>query len=302
MEHRRNFRALEAFEAVSRHLSVSAAAAELGVTQSAISHQLRILNEIVGERLLQKQGRGVVLTEAGRRLAQKLQPAFAEIDRSVDEAIGGARDTVRLAICSSFGPGWLVPRLAGFYSASPAFDLQLCMYAKDPELTDVVADAFVTTMPTEKGFYAVLLWPENLVPVISCAAASGAAGPALITTDLHPASQGADWSTHAAMSGRNLPVPPDGRWIFASHYLIALEMAKAGLGAALVPDFLAAREIEAGTLRLLDDIAVPTHEDYYLCVKESRRSEPALDALIRWFKSQLRRRPNPVGSGAISAK
>ncbi len=302
MEHRRNFRALEAFEAVSRHMSVSAAAAELGVTQSAISHQLRILNDLVGERLLRKQGRGVALTEAGRRLAQKLQPAFAEIDRSVGDAIGGSRDTVRLAICSSFGPGWLVPRLAGFYASRPAFDLQLCMYAKDPDLTDAVADAFVTTMPTEKGFYAFLLWPENLVPVVSCEASFGAVGPALITTDLHPASQGADWKAYAAMYGRNLPVPPDGRWIFASHYLIALEMARAGLGAALVPDFLAARDIEAGRLQLLDDAAVPTHEDYYLCVKESRRSEPAIDALIRWFKSELRRRPNAVGNGAVSAK
>lgn len=306
MEYRQNFRALEAFEAVSRHLSVSAAAAELGVTQSAISHQLRILSELIGERLLQKQGRGIGLTEAGRRLAGKLQPAFAEIDRSVSEAIGGARDTVRLAICSSFGPGWLVPRLAGFYAAQPGFDLQICMYAKDPDLTDAVADAFVTTMPTEKGFYAFLLWPEKLVPVVSAAAAFGASGPALITTDLHPAHQGADWIAHAALSGRKAPLPPDGRWIFASHYLVALEMARAGLGAALVPDFLAARDLAAGTLVALDDVTVATHEDYYLCVKESRRREPALDALIRWFKSQLPRpaRANAGANGgeAVAAK
>jgi LysR family glycine cleavage system transcriptional activator len=300
MKYRQNFRALEAFEAVSRHLSVSAAATELGVTQSGISHQLRILSDLVGERLLQKQGRGIALTEAGHRLARKLQPAFAEIDRSVGEAIGGTRDTVRLAICSSFGPGWLVPRLAEFYAAQPAFDLQLCMYARDPELTDAVADAFVTTLPAEKGFYAFMLWPEKLVPVVSKTAGGyDAAGPPLITTDLQPGRQGADWKAHAALCGGELSSPPGGRWIFASHYLMALEMVRAGLGAALVPDFLVARDLEAGDLTLLDDIEVRTHEDYYLCVKESRRREPALDALIRWFRSQLPRPSRANGNGAV---
>ncbi len=299
MEYRQNFRALEAFEAVSRHLSVSAAAAELGVTQSAISHQLRILSDLIGERLLQKQGRGIALTEAGDRLARKLQPAFAAIERSVGDAIGGTHNVVRLAVCSSFGPAWLVPRLGGFYATDPSFDLQLCMYARDPELTDAVADAFVTTLPTEKGFYALLLWPEKLVPVVS----SGSnAEPALITTDLQPGRQGADWMALATLSGRSTVRPSKGRWLFASHYLVALEMVKAGLGAALVPDFLAARDLETGSVRLLDDVSLPTHEDYYLCVKESRRSEPALDSLVRWFKSQLPRQPKGNGTEFLAAK
>lgn len=291
MGYRQNFRALEAFEAVSRHLSVSAAADELGVTQSAISHQVRLLSDLVGERLVRKQGRGIELTEAGTRLAHRLQPAFAEIVQSVGEAIGGSRSLVRLAICSSFGPAWLVPRLAAFYATKPAFDLQICMYARDPELTDAVADAFVTTLPTEKGFESLLLWPEKLIPVISPTVDGTDAAP-LITTDLQPGRHGADWNAYAALSGD--VVDTGGGWVFASHYLIAIEMAKAGLGAALVPDFLAERDLQAGALRQMHDAALPTTEDYYLCVKESRRGEPAIDALIRWFKSQL---PKPTSAG-----
>jgi LysR family glycine cleavage system transcriptional activator len=300
MEHRQSFRALQAFEAVSRHLSVSRAAVELGVTQSAVSHQLRLLSELIGERLIQKEGRGIMLTEAGHKLARKLQPAFAEIDRSVGEAIGRRRDVVRLAICSSFGPGWLVPRLLAFYATRPELDLQLCMYARDPELTDAVADAFVTTLPAEKGFFALFLWPEKLVPVIAANLRRSRETLPLITTDLQSGRAGADWTSHAGLSGKAPPVPPDGRWLFASHYLIALEMVRAGLGAALVPDFLVAREIELGSLRLLDDCALPTHEDYFLCVKESRRDEPALDSLIRWFRSQVVRPSRP--NGATPAK
>lgn len=287
MDFRHNLRALHTFETVSRHLSVAAAAEELGVTQSAVSHQLRLLGEIVGERLIQKKGRGIALTDAGRDLARRLQPAFAEIDRSLAEAIGGTRDRVRLAICSSFAQAWLVPRLHSFYAAHPDIDLQIMMYAQDPELTDATGDAFVTTLPKDRGYHAQLLWPEYLVPVVSAAVAGRKRTFSYITTELQPGKIGSDWQAYGRHTGRADLLPLDGRWLFASHYVIALDMVREELGAALVPDFLVEPEIKAGRLTLLDGAGLPTHEDYHLCIKESRRSEPALDALLRWFKLEL---------------
>ncbi|MFN4205423.1 MAG: LysR family transcriptional regulator [Agrobacterium albertimagni] len=287
MEFRHNLRALHTFETVSRHLSVAAAAAELGVTQSAVSHQLRLLGEIVGERLLQKSGRGIVLTDAGRDLARRLQPAFAEIHRSLAETIGGSRDRVRLAVCSSFATAWLVPRLKSFYAAHPQIDLQIMMYAQDPDLTDATGDAFVTTLPRDPGYHAQLLWPEFLVPVVSSALVSGTTEPSYITTELSPGKIGSDWQAYARHSGWPDVNPGGDRWLFASHYVVALDMVRLGLGAALLPDFLVEPWIREGSLRLLDEAAMPTHEDYHLCIKESRRSEPALDALVRWFRQEL---------------
>lgn len=287
MDCRHNLRALHTFETVSRHLSVAAAADELGVTQSAVSHQLRLLGEIVGERLIQKSGRGIALTEAGRDLARRLQPAFAEIDRSLAEAIGGNRDRVRLAVCSSFAQAWLVPRLHSFYAEHADIDLQIMMYAQDPELTDAAGDAFVTTLPKDRGYHAQLLWPELLVPVISTAVAGRKRGFDYITTELRPGKIGSDWQAYARYSGRVDLVPANGRWRFASHYVVALDMVRQGLGAALVPDFLVEPEIRTGGMMLLDEAELPTLEDYHLCIKESRRSEPALDALMRWFRQEL---------------
>lgn len=280
-----SLRALQAFEAVARLGSLSKAADELGVTQSAVSHQIRRLAEAVGEQLLTKSGRGVSLSEKGVLLAQKLRSAFLQIDSSVAEVIGSNRKIVRLAVCSSFAPGWLVPRLANFYASDLGIDLQLRMYAKDPDLTDTVADAFISTLPNETGFWSLFLVAEHLVPVTAPQVGSGK--PTLITTDLEPGSIGQDWKDYRDMSGHDVPLPEKHGWLFASHYAIARDMARAGLGAALIPGFLAAADLETGALVLLHDTPMPTNQDYYLCIKEARRHEAGLEAVARWFKSQL---------------
>ncbi|MEW9837664.1 LysR family transcriptional regulator [Mesorhizobium marinum] len=280
-----SLRALQAFEAVARLGSISKAADELGVTQSAVSHQIHRLTGAVGEQLLVKSGRGVSLSPKGVQLAQKLRSAFSQIDSSVAEVIGGSPNTVRLALCSSFAPGWLVPRLGSFYAANAGIDLQLRMYAKDPELTDTVADAFISTLLDETGFWSLFLTAERLVPIAPPGSRPGK--PKLITTDLEPARIGQDWRNYLDLSGLDLTLPGRRGWLFASHYVVARDMVRAGLGAALVPDFLVASDPAAGTLVLLDDTPMPTKQDYYLCIKEARRREPALDALARWFQSEV---------------
>ncbi|MCO5063021.1 MAG: LysR family transcriptional regulator [Rhizobiaceae bacterium] len=284
----RNLRALQTFEAVARHRSVTRASHELGVTQSAISHQLRNLAEDIGEKLFTRSGRNIVLTEAGERLGHALHAAFHQIDRSVDDAVGSNRKILRLAVCSSFAPGWLIGRLSTFVHAHPDIDLQLRMYAKDPELTDQVADAFVTTLPKENGFWSLPLRTELLVAVVSPELLPFKEGrPALITTNLEPERVGKDWSKFCDFANIALDRFGPSRWLQTSHYVLALEMARARLGAALVPDFLVEKDLNAGTLVLLSSKAYPTSEDYYLCMKSSRRTEPGLNKVAKWFSRQI---------------
>ncbi|BBD41040.1 LysR family transcriptional regulator (plasmid) [Aminobacter sp. Y103A] len=283
----RNLRALEAFEAVSRHLSLTAAAAELGVTQSAISHQLRHLTEELGEKLLHRAGRKVDLTPAGNRLAVQLRTAFAQIDRSIDETLGTHRKTVRLAVCSCFAPGWLIRRLGDFYADRPGFSLQLRMYAQDPALTDEVADAFVTTFPSAQGYFALKLRNENLIAVRPRRSDTSQALP-LVTTSFPPAEiLGADWARYCRFAGLDFDLMHAGYWLEATHYVLALEMARQGLGVALVPDFLAEEALLSEQVQLECAMGMPTNEDYYLCIKSARRAEPALRELELWFRSQI---------------
>jgi len=285
---RPRLRALEAFEAVARHHSMSRAAAELGVTQSAVSHQMRQLTEVIGERLFAVQGRGITLTPAGELLSDRIRAAFGSIDRSIAEVTGTNRRLLRLAICSSFAPGWLIPRLPDFYAAHPNVRLQLHMYAQDPELTDKVADAFVTTLPKEAGFWSLFLHSERLVPVYAASREPFRLGDLpLITTTLDPPDIGDDWIGFCAANDRCLDDLHTGDWLQVSHYVLAYDMAKRGIGVAIVPDFLAAADLAAGTMRRLPGVGLATREDYYLCVKTSRRDEPELQALAIWLQRQV---------------
>jgi LysR family glycine cleavage system transcriptional activator len=294
----RLIRSLHYFEAVARHQSLKLAADELGVSQSAVSHQLRELTSALGEQLFSRAGRGIALTPTGLRLAEKLAATFSGLQSSLDDIVGSSRPSLRLAVCSSFGPGWLIPRLPSFHAAHPGISLQLRLYAQDPEQTAQVADAFVTAQELKPGFTAVHVLDEMLVAVAAPqlqATAPGGPWP-LVTTDIGPADLGQDWRRYCEATGHDLDGLQAGRFLECSHYMLALELARAGLGVALVPDFLARRDIEAGNLRPVDRALVPSGRRYHLCFKKSRAQDPAIRALLQWLKAE--RAPKAIAGTA----
>ena len=279
-------RGLQYFEAVARHQSVKVAAEELGVSQSAVSHQIRELARVLGEQLLMRSGRGIAISPMGQLLAERLSSAFASMQASLDEIVGGeSRQLLRLAVCSSFGPGWVVPRLPGFIEANPAIDLQLQLYAQDPQLSHQVADAIFSALPVTPGFSAIHVLDEMLVAVHAPGSHNGRHR--MITTELEPQKLGQDWLDYCARSGIGRETLEEGAWLRSTHYMLALEMARAGLGAALVPDFLARRHIEDGTLAYLDRTHIPSGRVYRLCYKQSRGREIAIQALVKWLRAEL---------------
>ncbi len=241
---------------MARRRSLKLAAEELGVSQSAVSHQIRELKEALGEELIMRSGRGIALSPAGERLAEQLATAFLGLQAAVGDVIGSGRQVLRLAVCSSFGPGWLIPRLSCFIDGHPELDLQLQLYAQDPMLTDTVADAIISALPVQPGYTAVAILDEMLVAVH----ARGRVGSRhrLITTDLEPGMLGQDWKGYCARAGLALGDIVEGEFLKASHYLLAHEMARAGLGIALVPDFLARREIEQGAMMAFGKTRLPS--------------------------------------------
>lgn len=281
----RLIRSLHYFEAVARHQSVKLAAVELGVSQSAVSHQLRDLTDALGEQLLIRAGRGIALTATGQRLAETLAATFSGLQSSLDDIIGNGRPVLRLAVCSSFGPGWLLPRLAGFMAAQPQIDLQIRLHVQDPEQTAQVADAFVTAQEVQPGFAAIHVLDEMLLAVAAPPLGAGDRA-RLITTDIAEGTVGREWQAYCALAGTRLADLQEGSFLQCSHYLLALEMARAGLGLALVPDFLARRDLAAGNLRQLGRALLPSGRRYHLCFKKTRAQEPEIRALVQWLKAE----------------
>lgn len=117
---------LRAFEAAARHLSFKRAAEELAVTPTAISHQIRLLEAILGKRLFERQARRVVMTPAGQLLYPPLRDSFDAMAEVVASLHGSmAARTVTLTTTMAFTSKWLVPRAASFHSRFPGINLRL---------------------------------------------------------------------------------------------------------------------------------------------------------------------------------
>ncbi len=278
-------RSLQYFEAVVRHRSLKLAATDLGVTQSAVSHQLRRFSEAIGQQLMVKSGRGIVLTPLGEKLGARLVSAFSNLDELVKEITGDDRQTLQLSVCSTFGPGWLIERLDDFYAAHPEIDLELRLFARNPLLTNEVADAYVIADELRPGYAATPLMEEILIAVEAPSARRADGKRRLITTDVERGEVGRDWNRFCRTAGIKLSALQDGPFRLCTHYFLALELARRGYGVALVPDFLAARDIRSGTLVPFSDRLTPSGRTYNLCIKKSRTEEAMLMTLSEWLTS-----------------
>lgn len=118
--------ALRAFEAAARHQNLTRAAAELCVTQAALSHQIKQLEARLGVVLFQRLPRGVALTDEGLRLHPVLTEAFDRIAGTLQRFAGGRyRETLSVGVVGTFAAGWLLPRLDAFHAAHPDIELRV---------------------------------------------------------------------------------------------------------------------------------------------------------------------------------
>jgi LysR family glycine cleavage system transcriptional activator len=191
----------------------------------------------------------------------------------VQDLVGEGPQKLQLAVCSAFGPGWLTERVEDFYRSYPDIELELRLYTQNPLFANEVADAYVVADGLKAGYTAIPLMEEFLVAVEAPASKSQADGGRrrrLITTDVERNHLGEDWADFCKATGTSLTDIQEGSFRLCSHYLLALELAKAGQGVALVPDFLAARDIRSGNLVAFHDALVPSGRTYCLCIKAGR--------------------------------
>ena len=280
--------ALRAFEVSARHLNFRLAAAELGVTQSAVAQQVRGLEADLGVRLFERLPRTLALTGEGRAYAARLRRAF----ELLAEATAALRPETRQATISAtptFAARWLIPRLPELAVAHP--DLELRIIAGE-RLADFGADGVDVAVrqgrpPFGPGLAADLLFEGEVVAVGSPALLRGreqrlATGGLADFTLLHDAHDLWPDFIERALGGDRSRATRGPRF---SQTSLALDAATAGQGLALASRFLVERDLAARRLVLACDAALRAASDFY--VVAPRRQKPGPACSVRdWLLEQ----------------
>ncbi len=284
------------FEAVARHRSFTLAAAELCLTQSAVSRQIKALEEELGLRLFHRRHRAIELTAEGQRLFESVTRGLDEIGACL-AALGAAAKAPQITVCASvaFAWFWLMPRLERFGALQPEIDLRV-LATDQPVLpgTGEVDVAFLFGAGQWEGLEARLLFGERVYPVCSPGYLRDhpelrRAEDLLDQTLLHleygkPTFGGVDWRTWLLRQGVN--GQPVRRGLRFNAYPLVLQAAEAGHGVALGWSYVTDPILTEGRLVCPVDRVVETRDGYYLCTSKGADHTPGVMAFLEWIKAE----------------
>lgn len=277
--------ALRAFEAAARHLNFTRAAAELCVSQGAVSHQVALLERRLGVPLFRRLPRGLALTDEGLALVPVLGDAFDRIGETLDRYEGGRmREVLTVGVVGTFMTGWLLPRLDRFHRAHPQVDLRLMTNNNRVDLAGEGLDHAIRFGDGAwHGTHAVPLLAAPLSPLCAPAVAARLAAPVDLARETLLRSYRPDeWPRWFEIAGA--PCPRLTGPVFDSSALMAAA-ALAGHGIALAPP--AMFEADLAAERLVQPFAVEIALGrYWLTRLNSRRESAAMQAFAGWLVNE----------------
>ena len=280
------FAAVRAFEATARHMSVKAAADELCLTPSAVSHQIKALEDFLDTQLFERWGNRIALTLTGEAYAGKLThllDAFIE----ETEAVRAAPQTVRVLSTPGFAARWLVPRLPRLEFAS---DIRLWVSNGAPSLDFATNDADVVIQWSDRptpGLRVEPLMASARYPVISPALREreNVRHPKDLlrltlfydeTDDAWP-----EWFAVAGLAGATLPPGPT-----YPNCELATTMVEQHQGVSLAYDAMVRGTIASGRLQRLFDTTTPPMSIYAIACPETRADDPRIAAFRHWLRAE----------------
>ncbi|MBA1197568.1 LysR substrate-binding domain-containing protein [Pseudomonas shirazensis] len=284
--------ALQCFEAAARHLSFTRAAEELHLTQSAVSKQVAQLEEMLHHHLFLRIRRRLQLTPAGSLYLAEVNKILTQVDMSSRYILtyGEQTEILKVATQPSFGVRWLIPHLKGFGKRYPNIHLDIRNEMEPFSLLQGSADVvFFFGQGTWPGATCVQLFDEEVVPVCApellqgreLSDASALAELVLMQSTSRPEAWH-EWFLEQGLHTDNSYHGPR----FDTFYM-ALSAAQAGCGVALVPRYLAEKELAEGSLVIAWQHAMRSNGAHYLAYAEHAAEVPKVRALVEWIKTQL---------------
>lgn len=282
---------LRAFESAARQLSFTKAADELFVTQAAVSHQIKSLENFLSIKLFHRKNRSLLLTEEGQSYFHDLRNIFVDIQDATQRLVAmGAKGAITIATPPSFASQWLVPRLHKFSAKHSDIDVRIkAVDADDGFLDDSVDIAVFYGKGNWPSYYCTKLLSEFLTPM--CSPLLLQKGNPLsslkdlsLHTLLHDNTRAAwkNWLKNFDVKHVNVNQGP----IF-SHTMLVLQTACMGQGIALSDTVLAKPEIDSGRLICPFKERVESKLSYYIVCKESQAEQTKIKVFSEWMLAQV---------------
>jgi LysR family glycine cleavage system transcriptional activator len=290
--------ALVVFETAARHLSFTRAANALHVTQAAVSHQIKALEEWLGVELFHRLGRGhgLVLTEAGRHYLPRIRSAFDIIRESTATIDSKRKRVLNIATLDSFGYHWLVPRLSGYSRQFPDVDVRIL--SADLEADGLAKGIVDIDIRYGEGDWAdveaIRFLTESIFPVCS---------PAIVTA-AKPLATPADLRHHTLL--HDVMVTDWRGWLEAAgvtdidtehgpgfnHSHLVTQAAMSGAGVALGRGALVVDAVRRGQLTRPFSLSIPSRFAYFVVCSSGAARDPVIAGFREWL----------LAEGALSQK
>lgn len=289
---------LRGFEVAARHLSFTKAARELHVTQSAVSRQVKTIEEQLGVVLFRRLNRALLLTEEGQALSRAVAAALAGIEQAVARLPAMAEDRpITVTTSVAFASLWLVPRLARLRAAHPDIDVRL---AANNEISDLQRDRIDVAIrfcePKAAPPGAVPLTGEDVFPVASPRLVRDRARPMKTPADLRhhvllhydypnlgPWLTWQEWLTALKVPG----LEPAGKLLF-NHYDLLVRAAVDGEGVGLGRGPLVERYLKSGELVALFHDRVTVTRKHFVIVAPAAREQRRVKQFVDWLFAEAK--------------
>ncbi len=283
------FAALRAFHAAATHDRFRDAAMSLGVTESAISHQVKRLEAFLRVALIDRSGARARLTDTGRRYHERIEPALLQIQAATEAILPAAgRPVARLTLPPSLAATWLIPKLGAFERDHPEIDLQMITTTRVIDLKrDQVDLAIRHGKGAWRGLDATFLLEESAMPVCApgyLAAPSATPAPEVFR-DIRliiSASFPDEWEEWARAHGLEPPETADSVMFDAQEQ--ALQLAENGHGLAMGRRPVVDHWLDTGRLIAPFGAAEATGAAYYLCTPSDVAPTAAARRIERWLR------------------
>ncbi|QHM75550.1 Glycine cleavage system transcriptional activator [Mixta theicola] len=284
-------RAVRAFEAVARLGSVTLAAQELAISPSAVSHQLRVLDDFLQMPLTERHGRRLILSQQGREYYRSIRAAFNVLRQATEHLVEQTQSRqVTISLIPLFGMGWFIPRLPDFMRANPHTEINV-VYANHRNYLSDASDMSIRFGNGQwAGYLSEPLISGKMVPVASrqfIRLHGHVDTPEqLLQMPLLHDEERMTWNQWFVQQNvrraprRSGPLFEDG--------LLTLAAVQAGLGCALMREPLIRPYLESGELVKLFDLPIDDGRDYYLCVRQDSEMTEEGKRLQSWLRAQRR--------------